>query len=117
MILLLALLAFGFILPSTPVWAAARELDDAEMDEVHAGNSRKSTSAKAPANSAPTSISTDNSTSSVAISGQAQQNLSSLVNIVAVNSAVQVLMNVNVAINSQVSSVSQGNGGAQTHRP
>ena len=49
------------------------------------------------------------------MSGQAQQNLNALVNIAAVNSSVQVLMNLNVNINSRVGSVSQGNGGLQTH--
>ncbi len=49
------------------------------------------------------------------MSGQAQQNLTALVNVAAVNSSVQVLMNLNVSVNSRVSAVSQGNAGSLTH--
>jgi hypothetical protein len=45
----------------------------------------------------------------LSISGNAQQNLSSLVNITAVNSKVNVLLNLNVNINSTVSTLTQSN--------
>lgn len=46
---------------------------------------------------------------SLTINGQAQQNLSSLVNITAVNSAINVLLNLNVNMNSTVGTVMQSN--------
>ena len=56
---------------------------------------------------------TDNSTQNILLSGQAQQNLNSLVNIISVNSTISVLMNLNVNINSTVGTVNQGNMGTQ----
>jgi hypothetical protein len=46
---------------------------------------------------------------SLSLNGNAQQNLSSLVNINAVNSKINVLLNLNVNINSTVGSVMQSN--------
>jgi hypothetical protein len=43
------------------------------------------------------------------LSGNAQQNLNSIININAVNSKVNVLLNLNVNINSTVGSVLQSN--------
>jgi hypothetical protein len=45
----------------------------------------------------------------LSINGNAQQNLSSLVNINAVNSKINVLLNLNVNINSTVSTLTQSN--------
>ena len=50
-----------------------------------------------------------NNTSTLSINGNAQQNLSSLVNINAVNSKINVLLNLNVNINSTVGTVVQSN--------
>ena len=55
----------------------------------------------------------DNSTQSLSLSGQAQQNLNSLVNITSINSTISVLLNLNVNINSTVGTVNQGNTGTQ----
>lgn len=46
---------------------------------------------------------------SITLNGQAQQNLSSLVNINAVNSNVNVLLNLNVNLNSTVGTITQSN--------
>jgi len=48
-------------------------------------------------------------TGTLSINGNAQQNLSSLVNINAVNSKINVLLNLNVNINSTVGTLSQAN--------
>ncbi len=104
----------GLLLFATAaVQAAPRELDDAEMDAVCAG----ADAAEVPAlhDLTTTSLSVDNSINSLSLSDHAQQNLTSFVNILAVHSAVQVLLNVNVAINSDIGSVTQGNAGTQTH--
>ena len=55
----------------------------------------------------------DNSVTSVALSGQAQQNLSSMVNIISIESTISVMLNLNVNINSTVGTVNQGNTGTQ----
>lgn len=46
---------------------------------------------------------------SLSLTGNAQQNLSSLINIVAVNSKINVLLNLNVNINSTVGTILQSN--------
>jgi hypothetical protein len=46
---------------------------------------------------------------SLTLSGNAQQNLSSLININAVNSEINVLLNLNISINSTVGSILQSN--------
>jgi hypothetical protein len=46
---------------------------------------------------------------SLTLDGAAQQNLSSLVNINAVNSRINVLLNLNVNMNSTVGTVTQSN--------
>ncbi len=60
---------------------------------------------------------TNNITGLIELSGGAQSNLSSLVNINAVNSQVQVLLNLNITIDSKVGFVSQTNQvlGSQWH--
>jgi hypothetical protein len=55
----------------------------------------------------PTSSTTNQG--SITLNGQAQQNLTSLVNINAVNSNVNVLLNLNVNINSTVGTLTQTN--------
>jgi hypothetical protein len=52
---------------------------------------------------------TGGNTSTLTLSGGAQQNLSSLVNINAVNSNINVLLNLNVNINSTVGTLTQTN--------
>jgi len=58
-----------------------------------------------------TSSSTTTNTGSINLSDTAQQNLTSLVNINAVNSNVNVLLNLNVNINSTVGTLTQSNMG------
>lgn len=53
--------------------------------------------------------SSSNTMGTLGLSGNAQQNLSSLVNINAVNSVVNVLLNLNVNINSTVGTLTQAN--------
>jgi hypothetical protein len=50
-----------------------------------------------------------NTVGTLSIDGNAQQNLSSLVNITAVNSKINVLLNLNVNINSTVGTLTQSN--------
>ncbi len=52
---------------------------------------------------------TGTSIGSLTLNGSAQQNLSSLININAVNSKINVLLNLNVNINSTVGSILQSN--------
>jgi hypothetical protein len=96
--------------------AGPRVLRDKELDTVHGGvapqsntKTRSSSSERAPA-LAPASG------PSILMSGHAQQNLTAMVNVAAVNSSVQVLMNLNISINSRVNSVGQGNSGLQHSR-
>lgn len=105
-----------------PAWtlAAPRQLSDAELDAVHGGN----TTALDPTedahvgNSDGAEFSTDIRLSqSIYVGAQAQQNLTSLVNILAVDSAIQVQLNLNVSVNSSVGSVTQGNSGTQSGQP
>lgn len=89
-----------------------REMDDREMDGV-AGGITGSFDITGNGNM----VLTDESVQSISLSDQAQQNLSSLVNIISVNSTIQVMMNLNVNINSTVGTVNQGNTGTQTGPP
>jgi hypothetical protein len=52
---------------------------------------------------------TSQSQSTLTLNGQAQQNLSSLININAVNSNINVLLNLNVNLNSTVGTITQTN--------
>jgi len=64
----------------------------------------------------PASSSTTNTTTgSVNLGGNAQQNLSSLININAVNSTINVLLNLNVNINSTVGTILQSNLNGKMH--
>ena len=58
---------------------------------------------------APSSTTTNNTIGSINLSGNAQQNMSSLININAVNSTINVLLNLNVNINSTVGTILQTN--------
>ena len=58
---------------------------------------------------APNSTTTNNTMGTINLSGNAQQYMSSLVNINAVNSTINVLLNLNVNINSTVGTVLQSN--------
>jgi hypothetical protein len=52
---------------------------------------------------------TGTSIGSITLNGNAQQNLSSLINLNAVNSKINVLLNLNVNINSTVGTIIQSN--------
>jgi len=96
-------------------FAAPHEMSDAEMDAVSGGNTPTLDPSATPSDaSSPvlTSSSIDNSVNTITLSGQAQQNMTSMVNILSINSSVQVLLNLNVNINSSAT-VNQGNTGTQ----
>ncbi|WP_260704858.1 hypothetical protein [Edaphobacter flagellatus] len=103
----------------------AKPLNDAALDRVTAGtvtasvsdgvikfqgqtptpNGLVSSSGSLALDSSPLS----STTGTLSINGNAQQNLSSLVNINAVNSKINVLLNLNVNINSSVGTLTQTN--------
>jgi hypothetical protein len=64
---------------------------------------------------APSSSTTTTTTGTVNLGGNAQQNLSSLININAVNSTINVLLNLNVNINSTVGTILQSNLNGKKH--
>jgi hypothetical protein len=64
---------------------------------------------------APGSSTTTTTTGSVNLGGNAQQNLSSLININAVNSTINVLLNLNININSTVGTILQSNLNGKQH--
>jgi|HubBroStandDraft_6_1064221.scaffolds.fasta_scaffold37676_2 hypothetical protein len=64
----------------------------------------------------PASSSTNTTTTgTVSLGGSAQQNLSSLININAANSTINVLLNLNVNINSTVGTILQSNLNGKSH--
>ena len=85
-----------------------REMDDQEMDGTCGGITG---SFDITGNGNMTL--NDSSAQSIALSDQAQQNLSSVVNILSVNSTISVMLNLNVNINSTVGTLNQGNSGTQ----
>jgi hypothetical protein len=104
----------------------ARPLSDAALDQVTAGSVSAGISDGVVrfAGQTPTANGLVSSTGSLALqsspiagntmgtlslNGEAQQNLSSLVNINAVNSKINVLLNLNININSTVSTLTQSN--------
>ena len=109
----------------TGVQRHARPLNDAALDRVTAGtvtaglsngvvkfqgetptaNGLVSSSGSLALENVPLS----STTGTLTINGNAQQNLSSLVNINAVNSKINVLLNLNVNINSSVGTLTQSN--------
>jgi hypothetical protein len=64
---------------------------------------------------APGSSTSSTTTGTVNLSGNAQQNLSSLININAVNSTINVLLNLNININSTVGTILQSNLNGKQH--
>src|SRR5208282_346997 len=93
---------------SPTLMARPREMTDAQMDKVSGGTVSVVNAGTGPV----TSTITDNSVQSINLSDQAQQNLTSLVNILSINSTIQVMLNLNVNINSTVGSVTQSSTGA-----
>ena len=85
-----------------------REMDDREMDGMCGGI----TGSFDMTQSGNLTLN-DNSNQSISMSDQAQQNLSSMVNITSINSTISVMLNLNVNINSTVGTVNQGNTGTQ----
>jgi len=85
-----------------------REMDDSEMDGMCGG-----ITGSFDMTDSGNMVLNDNSVQSIALSDQAQQNLTSLVNIISINSTIQVMLNLNVNINSTVGTVNQGNTGTQ----
>ena len=115
--------------------AQARKLSDAELDRVTAGSASSSPGPAVPA-AAPSSPVTfefkspagsrhvvegtgslqvlerdarSSVASSLVLRDNAQQNLQSLINVTAVNSMIQVLVNLNISINSTIASLNQIN--------
>jgi hypothetical protein len=123
-------IAGAFLLSSagfcqTNVQRHTRPLSDAALDQVTAGtvtaglsdgvvkfqgqtptaNGLVSSSGSLAVQNVPLS----STTGTLSINGNAQQNLSSLVNINAVNSKINVLLNLNININSSVGTLTQAN--------
>lgn len=109
-----------------PAIAQGRKLSDADLDKVSAGGNPSESPGGAVqfsfagrAGSSHTVQGTGSISvkevalplisSNLLLQDDAQQNLRSLVNIVAVNSKVQVLVNLNININSTVGAVHQAN--------
>jgi hypothetical protein len=108
------------------VQTKAKPLSDAALDEVTAGNitagiSKGVVHFQGQAQTANGLVSSTGSlgiqngpiggitNGTLSLNGSAQQNLSSLVNINAVNSKINVLLNLNVNINSTVGTLTQSN--------
>lgn len=64
---------------------------------------------------APGSSTSSTTTGTINLGGNAQQNLSSLININAVNSTINVLLNLNININSTVGTILQSNLNGKQH--
>lgn len=64
---------------------------------------------------APGGTTSTTTTGSINLSGSAQQNLSSLISINAVNSPINVLLNLNININSTVGTILQSNLNGKHH--
>lgn len=64
---------------------------------------------------APNNTTTNTTTGTINLGGSAQQNLSSLININAVNSTINVLLNLNININSTVGTILQNNLNGKMH--
>ncbi len=109
----------------TSIQRRAKPLSDAALDRITAGtvtagmsdgvvkfqgqtptpNGLVSSSGSLAVQAVPLS----STTGTLSINGNAQQNLSSLVNINAVNSNINVLLNLNININSTVGTLTQAN--------
>lgn len=127
---ILVLVAAGLLLltAANPSWAASRRLADQELDQITAGDFSLQTIgdvAKLVFNSkagpdltvsgegtiSTTSQPLPNSLPSIVLEQGAQQNLHSLINIIAVNSQVNVLVNLSISLNSTIGNLSQLNLG------
>jgi hypothetical protein len=64
---------------------------------------------------APSSTTNNTTTGTLNLTASAQQNLSSLININAVNSTINVLLNLNININSTVGTILQSNLNGKMH--
>jgi hypothetical protein len=92
--------------------AQSREMNDREMDGVAGG-----ITGSFDMTDSGDMMLNDSSVQSISLTDQAQQNMSSLVNILSINSTIQVMLNLNVNINSTVGTVNQGNTGTQNGLP
>lgn len=125
-ILLLGLLGLLLLGGAGPGRAAARELSDDELDQVTAGGVsvevldgvlnfqfRSAAGGGVSVDGSGTlSMSAEqlpNSVGAIVLRDSAQGNLRSVVNVTAVNSAIQVLINLNVNVNSSVGTLRQLN--------
>lgn len=129
-IMLLSATGFAQTAPQTRATvraqSRAKPMNDAALDQVTAGtvSAGASNGVVKFAGQTPTanglvsssgslavqSGSLNNSTTgTLSINGNAQQNLSSLVNVTAVNSNINVLLNLNININSTVGTLTQSN--------
>ena len=129
--ILICIGAIALLGAASPAAGQAHKLTDTELDKVTAGSAANNSSVpttfsfEGQAGSSHTVKGTGmiavkedklplptpapTLTSNLLLRDNAQQNLRSLVNIVALNSKVQVLINLNVSINSTVGAVHQAN--------
>lgn len=122
---LLAIVSLALLLPMSMAQGKKKPLSDAALAKVTAGGVTATASdgvikfqgSAATANGVVTGDGTmavftgplTTNIGTLSLNGNAQQNLSSLVNINAVNSNINVLLNLNVNINSTVGTVTQSN--------
>jgi hypothetical protein len=90
----------------------SREMNDREMDGIAGG-----ITGTFDMTDSGDMMLNDASVQSISLTEQAQQGMSSLVNILSINSTIQVMLNLNVNINSTVGTVNQGNTGTQNGLP
>ena len=131
----LALVSLMLLACAESADAQARKLSDAELDRVTAGGVSPETRPAVPTPSPSTPIAFEfkspagsrhvvegigsvqvldrdphsTVTNSLILRDNAQQNLQSLINVTAVNSMIQVLVNLNISINSTIASLNQIN--------
>lgn len=122
---LLAIASLALLLPMSMAQGKKKPLSDAALAKVTAGGVTATASdgvikfqgSASTANGLVTGAGTmevytgplTTNIGTLSLNGNAQQNLSSLVNINAVNSNINVLLNLNVNINSTVGTVTQSN--------
>lgn len=114
------------LIAATPGWAGGRKLADHDLDQVTAGDftidflngalklqfessAGPGKSVSGEGNMTFSAVSLPASTPGILLTEDAQQNLRSLVNINAVSSNVNVLLNLVINVNSTVSGLTQGN--------
>lgn len=122
---LLAIVSLALLLPAGMAQGKKKPLSDAALAKVTAGGVTATSSdgvikfqgSASTANGVVTGAGTlavltgplTSNIGTLSLNGNAQQNLSSLVNINAVNSNINVLLNLNVNINSTVGTITQSN--------